>query len=63
VAYACLEVCLSLFDKTLGSPLQEEFVSLIEFDACCVSLLVQGEYGLLHGETSYLGYYPFEFGT
>jgi hypothetical protein len=48
VAYACLEICLSLFDKTLGSPLQGEFTSLIEFDACHVSLLVQGEYGLLH---------------
>jgi hypothetical protein len=25
--------------------------------------LVQGEYGLLHWESSCLGYYPFEFGT
>jgi hypothetical protein len=41
VAYACLEVCLSLFDKTLGSPLQGEFASLIEFDALCVSPWVQ----------------------
>jgi hypothetical protein len=33
VAYACLEVCLSLLDKTLGSPLQRELASLVEFDA------------------------------
>jgi hypothetical protein len=26
MAYACLEVCLSSFDKTLGSPLQGELV-------------------------------------
>jgi hypothetical protein len=34
--------CLSSIDKTLGSPLQGEFASLIEFDACCVSPWVQG---------------------
>jgi hypothetical protein len=33
VAYACLEVCLSSFHKTLGSPLQGLLASLIEFDA------------------------------
>jgi hypothetical protein len=48
VAYDCLEVCLSLFDKTLCSPLQGEFASLVELDACCVSPWVQGEYDLLH---------------
>jgi hypothetical protein len=33
VAYAYLEVCLSSFDKTLGSPLPGELASLVEFDA------------------------------
>jgi hypothetical protein len=33
VAYACLEVCLSSIDKILGSPLQGELASLIEFAA------------------------------
>jgi hypothetical protein len=33
VAYACLEVCLSLLDKTLASLLQWELTSLVEFDA------------------------------
>jgi hypothetical protein len=47
VAYACLEVCLSSFDKILGSPLQGELTSLVEFDVYCVSPWVQGEYGLL----------------
>jgi hypothetical protein len=31
VAYACLEVCLSSIDKTLGSPFQRELASLIKF--------------------------------
>jgi hypothetical protein len=48
VAYACLVGCLSSINETLGSPLQGEFASLIEFDACCISPWVQGEYGLLH---------------
>jgi hypothetical protein len=33
VAYACLEVCLSSFDKTFCSLLQGELASLVEFDA------------------------------
>jgi hypothetical protein len=33
VAYACLEICLSSIDKALGSPLQRELASLIEFGA------------------------------
>jgi hypothetical protein len=33
VAYACVEVCLSSIDKTLGSPLQGELEFLIEFGA------------------------------
>jgi hypothetical protein len=48
VSYACLVGCLSSIDKTLGSSLQGEFASLIEFDACCVSPWVQGGYDLLH---------------
>jgi hypothetical protein len=48
VAYACLEVCLSSFDKILCSSLQREVASLTEFDVCCVSPWVQGEYGVLH---------------
>jgi hypothetical protein len=34
VSYACLEVCLNSFDKTLGSPLQGELASLIKVGAC-----------------------------
>jgi hypothetical protein len=48
LAYACLEVCLSSFDKTLGSPLQGELASLVEFDALFDLPWTQGEYGLLH---------------
>jgi hypothetical protein len=33
VAYACLEVCLSSFDKILGSPLQGELASFVKFGA------------------------------
>jgi hypothetical protein len=43
--------------------LQREFASLVEFDTCCVPPWVQWEYGLLHWETSCLGYYLLEFRT
>jgi hypothetical protein len=42
VVYACLDVCLSSFDKTLGSPLQGELASLVRFDAWFVLPRVQG---------------------
>jgi hypothetical protein len=48
VAYACLEVYLRSFDKTLGSPLQGDIVSLGEFDAWFDLPWTQGEYHLLH---------------
>jgi hypothetical protein len=47
VAYACLEVYLSSFDKILCSLLQGEFVSLVKFDVWFDLSWVQGEYGLL----------------
>jgi hypothetical protein len=34
VAYAYFEVCLSSIAETLGSLLQGELASLVEFDAC-----------------------------
>jgi hypothetical protein len=33
MAYDCLEICLSSFDKTLDSSLQGEFMSFVELDA------------------------------
>jgi hypothetical protein len=47
VVYACLEVCLISFDKTLGSPLQGELSSLIEFDAWFNLPWFEGELVLL----------------
>jgi hypothetical protein len=52
--------CLSLIDETLCSLLQGELASLVEFDACCVSPWVLGEYALLHWEISWFGYCPLE---
>jgi hypothetical protein len=39
---ACLEVCLSSFDKTFCSLLQEELETLLEFDACFIALVSGG---------------------
>jgi hypothetical protein len=47
VIYACLEVCLSSFNKTLGSSLQGELASLVEFDAWFDFPWTHGEYRLL----------------